>query len=91
MSKFLALGLTIEEVVASVTSRPAAVLGESGTIGSLAPGMAGDAVILDVEAGRFRFVDGAGNAVEAERRLQPRCVIRSGRVVDIPPPDRNHL
>src|SRR5229473_1955060 len=39
MSKFLALGLGLEEVVASVTSRPAAALGKSAELGSLAPGM----------------------------------------------------
>jgi dihydroorotase len=79
MSKFLALGLPLEEVVASVTSRPAAAIGQSGSIGSLAPGVTGDAAVLDVEEGHFTFVDGAGHEVKAERRLRTRHVIRAGR------------
>lgn len=90
MSKFLALGLPLDEVVASVTSRPAAALGLSREIGSLAPGMAGDAVVLDLEEGAFTFVDAAGHEVKATRRLRVRHVIRAGRVVREPatPGDR---
>jgi dihydroorotase len=79
MSKFLALGMTLDDVVASVTSRAAAAIGKSGELGSLAPGMAGDAAILDLEDGRFTYVDGAGNPVEATRRFRTRHVIRDGR------------
>lgn len=91
MSKFLALGLELEEVIASVTSRPAAALGESSEIGSLAPGMAGDAVVLDLEEGRFSYVDGAGNTVRASRRFRTRHVIRSGQRVATPAPAEDHV
>jgi dihydroorotase len=79
MSKFLALGMTLDDVVASVTSRAAAAIGKSAELGSLAAGMAGDAAILDLEDGRFTYVDGAGNSVEAARRFRARHVIRDGR------------
>ncbi len=49
MSKFLALGMSLDEVVASVTSRAAAAIGKSAELGSLAPGMAGDVVIFDYD------------------------------------------
>lgn len=48
-------------------------------LGSLAPGMAGDAVVLDLEDGQFGYVDGAGNEVKASRRFRTRHVIRQGR------------
>jgi dihydroorotase len=79
MSKFLALGMTLEDVVAAVTSRAAAAIGKSAELGSLGPGMAGDAVILDLEEGRFTYADGAGHEVEAMRRFRTRHVIRDGR------------
>jgi dihydroorotase len=79
MSKFLALGMTVDDVVASVTSRAAAAIGKSAEVGSLAPGMAGDAVVMDLEDGRFTYRDGAGNEVPATRRFSTRHVIRAGR------------
>jgi dihydroorotase len=79
MSKFLALGMSLEEVVASVTSRAAAAIGKSAELGSLTPGMAGDAVVMDLEDGPFTYVDGAGNEVKANRRFRTRHVIRDGR------------
>jgi dihydroorotase len=79
MSKFLALGMTLEDVVAGVTSRAAAAIGRGDEIGSLAPGMAGDAAVLDLEDGHFTYVDGARNEVQASRRFRTRHVIRAGR------------
>jgi dihydroorotase len=79
MSKFLALGMPLDDVVASVTSRAAAAIGKSEDLGSLATGMAGDAAVLDLEEGHFTYVDGAGNEVKATRRFRTRHVIRDGR------------
>jgi dihydroorotase len=79
MSKFLALGMPLDEVVAGVTSRAAAAIGRSAELGSLAPGMVGDAVVMDLEDGHFTYVDGAGNEVKASRRFRTRHVIRQGR------------
>lgn len=79
MSKFLALGMSLEEVVASVTSRAAAAIGKSSELGSLAVGMAGDAAVMNLDDGAFTYVDGAGNEVKASRRFRTRHVIRDGR------------
>jgi dihydroorotase len=89
MSKFLALGMTLEDVVASVTSRAAAAIGKSAELGSLAPGMAGDAVVMDFEDGHFTYVDSAGHEVKASRRLRTRHVIREGR--RLPAAHADHL
>jgi len=79
MSQFLALGMTRDDVVAAVTSRAAAAIGKSGELGSLEPGMAGDAVVLDLDEGRFTYLDGAKNEVTADRRFTTRHVIRAGQ------------
>jgi dihydroorotase len=79
MSQFLGLGMSLEDVVASVTARAAAAIGKSAELGSLAPGMIGDAVVMDLEDGAFTYVDGAGHEVKTSRRLRTRHVIRAGR------------
>ena len=89
MSKFLALGMSLDEVVASVTSRAAAAIGKSAELGSLAPGMAGDAVVLDLEDGRFTYADSAGSEVQASRRFRTGHVIREGR--RLPAAHADHL
>jgi dihydroorotase len=83
MSKFLALGMTLDDVVASVTSRAVAAIGKAAELGSLAPGMAGDAVVMDLEDGRFTYMDGAGNEVKATRRFRTRHA--SAPAADSPP------
>lgn len=89
MSQFLALGLSVDEVIASVTSRAATAIGKSAELGSLAPGMAGDAVVLDLEDGQFTYTDGARNEVKASRRFRTRHVIRAGR--RLPATHADHL
>ncbi|PYN10261.1 MAG: hypothetical protein DME06_14615, partial [Candidatus Rokuibacteriota bacterium] len=63
----------------------------SAELGSLAPGMAGDAVVLDLEEGQFTYTDGAGNAVRASRRFRARHVIRGGARVATPAPAADHV
>jgi len=89
MSQFLALGLSVDDVIASVTSRPAAAIGKSAELGSLAVGMAGDAVVLDLEEGQFTYTDGARNEVNATRRFRTRHVVRAGR--RLPAAHADHL
>lgn len=91
MSKFLALGLDLDDVVASVTNRPAAALGLSDALGSLSPGRVGDAAVMDFEEGAFRFRDAKGNEVEARRRFRIRHVVREGRRIALPDRDVDHI
>ena len=51
VSKFHGMGLEIKDAVAAATHRPAAVLGLQDSIGSLAPGMEGDAAVFGPAGG----------------------------------------
>ncbi len=82
ISKFLHLGLPLEEVMAMVTAVPARVVGMAGEIGTLAPGAAGDAVVLALRSGTFAFQDSRRVTRTGEQRLEPEVVIRAGRVYD---------
>ena len=80
VSQFHALGIPLEEAVAASTSRPAKVLGLEESLGSLAPGMAGDAAVFDLREGRFVWHDSAGNKVDGKVRLDTYLTVRNGEV-----------
>lgn len=78
MSKFLAMGMPLVEVVRAATTTPARVIGRAGELGTLAVGAAGDATVLGLEEGRFEHVDAAGEVIEGDRRLANRGVVIGG-------------
>lgn len=79
MSTFLALEMPLPAVIASVTSQAAAAIGKDGKLGTLRVGSPGDAAVLELQEGDFSFVDAAGNAVRAGRRLSSLLTIRAGQ------------
>jgi dihydroorotase len=81
VSKFHALGMSLEDAVSASTIRPAKVLGLQDQIGSLAPGMAGDAAVYDLREGRFVWHDMAGHNVEGKVRLDTFLTVRDGSIV----------
>lgn len=85
LSKFLLLGLSLDEVLAMATTAPAAALGRGGGLGTLAVGAEADITVLRLEEGRFELTDSAGTTREARQRLVPAAVIRAGRQVPIAP------
>ena len=86
LSKFLLLGLSIDDVVAMATTAPAAALGPAGTgLASLAVGAAADVTILGLDEGRFDLVDSAGTSRSARQRLVPVATVRAGGSVPVLP------
>jgi dihydroorotase len=83
-SKFLQLGLPLEEVVRRITSNPGAAIGRIDKLGTLLPGAPADIVIAELRNGTFAMVDSHAEQRIAEQLLIPRSVIRAGRVVDLP-------
>jgi len=80
MSKCLAMGMSLEEVVARVTSEPARAIGRS-ELGQLSEGGIADIAVLRIEKGRFGFVDAGGKRIEGRRRVTAEMTLREGRVV----------
>ena len=77
MSKLHCLGMSLPEVIRAATVRPAEAL-RRPDLGTLAPGAAGDAAVLDVVEGSFDYVDVLGEHLAGERRLEVRHVIVGG-------------
>jgi dihydroorotase len=81
-SKFLLLGMSLEDALAKVTSVPAGVVSRSGQIGTLAVGAEGDAVVLEMEEGNYAFEDSHGVFRRGDSRLTVRAVVKAGRQVE---------
>ena len=81
ISKLIALGQPMEDAVAAATIRPARALGLDHQIGSLSPGMEGDAAVFDLTEGRFSWGDGGDHTIEGGLRLDTFLTIRSGTMV----------
>jgi len=78
MSKLLCLGMPLGEVIAAATMRPAAAV-RRPDLGTLAPGSAGDATVLEVAEGAFDYVDVMGERLVGDRRLEVAAMALHGR------------
>jgi len=78
MSKFLALGLGLDDVVRATTEMPARAIGALGELGTLAPGAAADVTLLQFDSGDVEFADARGEKIKAAARLVPVRVVRNG-------------
>lgn len=80
LTKFLHLGLSLDEVLARVTSVPAETILMQDRIGTLAPGAWGDAVVFELREGTYNLEDSQGQVRTGLRSLEPVTVIKAGRV-----------
>jgi dihydroorotase len=80
MSKLLNLGLSLEDVIAKSTWRPAQVIRREA-LGHLSPGVAADITVLRLREGQFGFIDTRGARMNGTRKLECELTVRAGRVV----------
>ncbi|HEX6351771.1 amidohydrolase/deacetylase family metallohydrolase [Actinophytocola sp.] len=79
MTKLLAVGMTIEQVVAAATVRPAEALGLPDGAGTLAVGAPADLAVFSVEEGDFAVADSHRQRRTAHRRLVNDATYVAGR------------
>ena len=80
MSKFLNLGVTLDEVIRCVTTNPARAIGEAGQLGTLKPGAIADVAVFSLERGQFDFVDTDQNHMTGEQKLVTQLTLKDGRI-----------
>ncbi|MEM2174467.1 MAG: amidohydrolase/deacetylase family metallohydrolase [Candidatus Micrarchaeia archaeon] len=80
LSKFIALGLDLEEVIETVTTNPAKLIGVE-SIGNLKPNSFADIVIIRLVNGNFKYVDCYGEIKKANKKIIPRIVIKNGKIL----------
>jgi dihydroorotase len=86
MSKFLNLGLSLEQVIALATAAPAKVIGRIEGLGTLQIGAPADVAILELIEAPVSFVDTRGHTRNGTRWLRPVQAVRAGRPYGPPYP-----
>jgi dihydroorotase len=81
LSKFLLLGMPLDEVIARVTSRAARVFTALNSYGTLREGATADITVLELIEGSFEFLDNYKGTRAGGRRLVTRAVVFGGKRV----------
>jgi dihydroorotase len=97
MSKFLNMGMPLQDVIKSNTSRAAQVI-KRADLGHLGAGAEADVAVFSVRRGKFGFVDVSGGKLLGDQKLECELTVKGGQVVwdlngisrplwtDVPPP-----
>ena len=78
MSKFLALGYSLDQVVALATSAPARVIDRGDKLGTLQLGAPADVAIMELAEGATTFLDTRGNRRSGNQVLKPILTVAGG-------------
>lgn len=79
-SKFMAIGMTMNEVIAGMTAHPARQI-KREDLGNLSPGSVADIAVISVQKGRFGYTDMLNTKVMGSQRLVAEMTIKDGKIV----------
>ena len=79
LTKFLHMGMSLEEVIRCATSTPAAIFDFGEELGTLREGAMADLSVFQMVEGDYELVDSGGKRRTAARRLVPYAAMRAGR------------
>ena len=82
ISKFLLLGLTLEQALERVTNKAAHALNFGMELGTLKVGGVADVSILELREGFFEFVDSLGSKRTGRQQLFGTAAIRDGKLYE---------
>jgi dihydroorotase len=85
LSKFMHMGMTLEQVIERATATPAKIFALGAELGSLEVGAPADVSILERVPGDYEFVDSGGKRRTGRERLVPRATIREGTLFEAIP------
>ena len=83
MSRYLALGLGLTDVVEASTIRPAQAMALGDELGSLRVGGPGDVTVLELVDGEFELSDAHDRALAASQMLELRLTVCAGEVLKV--------
>jgi dihydroorotase len=81
MTELMALGMSLPDIIATVTSGPARMVRMEDKIGSLAIGREADISVLDLLRGRFTLSDNSGEKMTSDQMLAPAFALRAGKPI----------
>jgi dihydroorotase len=80
MSKFLNLGMTLQEVITANTAKAAEVI-KRPDLGRLSVGAEADVAVLNLRRGTFGFIDSSGGKLIGNQKLECELTVKGGQVV----------
>jgi dihydroorotase len=80
MSKCMAIGMTLQQVVQASTWNPACEIRHE-ELGNLSEGSVADVAILNMRTGKFGFYDYTGYKVDGTQKLECEMTIKGGKIV----------
>jgi len=80
MSKFLAMGVPLDDVIRRSTVNPASEI-HRPELGTLSVGKEADIAVLEIMKGHFGYIDSGFAKMDANVRLLARMTVRAGRVL----------
>ena len=80
LSKFMHLGLTLEQVIRMASSNPASTFAFPIGLGTLREGAEADVAVFALNEGRYEFTDSLGAKRIGNRKLVPAATVKAGRI-----------
>ena len=80
MSKYLTIGMTIPDIIASGSWKPAKSI-KREDLGNLSVGSVADIAVLSVLNGKYGYVDSGGNRIEGNQKFEAELTVRAGRII----------
>ncbi len=80
MSKYMAMGMTVEDAITRATSGPAKSIKRTD-LGHLGEGAVADVAVLGLRTGTFGFVDAGGEKIEGKQKFESELTLREGKIV----------
>ncbi|MEX2262129.1 MAG: amidohydrolase/deacetylase family metallohydrolase [Bryobacteraceae bacterium] len=80
MSKLLNIGMTLEQVIERSTVNPAKAI-RRADLGTLSEGLIADIAVIEMQRGKFAFLDSGRGKLIGDRKLRAVLTVRDGRVV----------
>ncbi len=80
LSKFLTLGLTLDQLIERTTVNPARAI-RRPDLGTLSEGSVADIALVEIRNGKFGFLDADHARLPADRRLNCVLTVRNGAIV----------
>lgn len=79
MSKFLNMGLSVQDVILRSTWNPANVIKHT-ELGHLSVGAEADVTVFNVREGKFGYMDARGSVLNGTKKLEAELTLRAGKV-----------
>ena len=83
LSKFLLLGMSLDQVIAAATVNAARAIAPFQSLGTLRVGAPADVAVFDLRNGEFEFVDNVNAKRLGREKLFPVAVVMSGKRVAV--------